>query len=102
MDEHLLRLQRMRLALAMRDVTKVFTILYDHNHTLGTVAERFTNMRVDFDALVCGGTVTDYRVLERICVALKVPRSYMGLGYDPSTQRLLMQEADIYPPFLGD
>ncbi|MGV9680760.1 hypothetical protein ACWDSJ_36285 [Nocardia sp. NPDC003482] len=84
----------MRRALAVRNFAKVFTILKTKQFSQRAIL-RLTNLSsATFHAIVREGRdVKDIEVLTRIADGLGFPRGYIGLAYDGTTQRLLLDPA---------
>lgn len=80
-----------RQALARHDLATVLNTLLGHGLTQRDIAAMMPGMRQsDIWAIASGRRqVATYRLLERVCGGLVLPRGWLGLEYDPETVALL-------------
>jgi transcriptional regulator with XRE-family HTH domain len=75
--------QRMREALAARDIAGVFRLLKAHGVSQRRIASLTGQSQPEVSDIARGRVVMAYEVLSRIATGLQIPRGYMGLAYAP-------------------
>jgi transcriptional regulator with XRE-family HTH domain len=79
----------MRAALAERDIATVFRILNTHGMSQREIAAMTGQSQSEISEIIAGRRVNAYDVFTRVADGLGIPRGYMGLAYDASTQALM-------------
>lgn len=81
--------REMRSALAGRDLKKVYELLQRSGISQRSIARRTVQSPSEVYEILRGRQVLAHDVLVRIADGLGVPRGYMGLAYDQSTEAVL-------------
>ncbi len=81
LDPDLLGLPSLRLALAERDIGKIYAILARKGIAQRTIAHLTGQSQSEVSEIIKGRKVMGYDVLVRICEGLGIPRGMMGLAY---------------------
>jgi transcriptional regulator with XRE-family HTH domain len=77
----------MRRLLADHDIAGVYRLLHRHGVSQRTIAARTGQSQSEISEIVAGHRqVHSYELLVRIADGLDIPRGWMGLAYDESTQ----------------
>jgi tetratricopeptide (TPR) repeat protein len=73
--------------LARHDLAAIFGYLHSRGMSYSAIAQA-TNLGAGRVSEIAGGrrVVSDYNVLVRIADGLRIPRPYMGLGFDPAVE----------------
>src|SRR5690606_13003963 len=79
----------MRGALARRDLKKVYEVLQRSGVSQRSIARRTAQSPSEVYEILRGRQALAHDVLVRIADGLGVPRGYMGLAYDQSTEAML-------------
>ncbi|GAB3159157.1 helix-turn-helix transcriptional regulator [Myceligenerans halotolerans] len=79
----------MRTALARRDLKQVYELLQRIGISQRSIARRTTQSPSEVYEILRGRQVLAHDVLVRIADGLGVPRGYMGVAYDESTESVL-------------
>ncbi|MBO0839472.1 MAG: helix-turn-helix transcriptional regulator [Sciscionella sp.] len=88
----------MRDALAQRDISSVYRLLRRHGVSQRQIAAATGQSQSEVSEILKGRQVMAYDVLARIADGLGVPRGYMGLAYDETTEsRVAASTADPQP-----
>ena len=78
----------MRQHLACHDITGVYRLLHRHGVSQRTIAARTGQSQSEISEIMAGQRqVHGYELLVRIAEGLGVPRGWMGLAYDGTTER---------------
>ena len=77
--------QKMREALAAREISSVYRLLRQHGVSQRQIAAATGQSQSEVSEILKGRQVMAYDVLARIADGLGVPRGYMGLAYDDLT-----------------
>lgn len=81
--------REMRAALARRDLKQVYELLQRAGVSQRSIARRTAQSPSEVYEILRGRQVLAHDVLVRIADGLGVPRGYMGLAYDQSTEAVL-------------
>ena len=77
----------MRQLLAVHDIAGVYRLLHRHGVSQRAIAARTGQSQSEISEIVARHRqVHSYEVLVRIAEGLGIPRGWMGLSYDESTQ----------------
>ena len=79
----------MRLALARRDIGAVFGLLTKRGYSQRRIGALTCQAQSEVSEILGGRQVMAYDLLLRIADGLGIPRSFLGLGYDPETAGLV-------------
>ncbi|WP_225997100.1 helix-turn-helix domain-containing protein [Myceligenerans pegani] len=79
----------MRTALARRDLKQVYELLQRAGISQRSIARRTMQSPSEVYEILRGRQVLAHDVLVRIADGLGVPRGYMGVAYDESTESVL-------------
>ena len=71
----------MRAALAARDISAVYQVLWQSGVSQRQIAQLTRQSQSEVCEILKGRQVRDVRVLERIADGLGIPRAWMSLGY---------------------
>jgi transcriptional regulator with XRE-family HTH domain len=93
-EQHILELPDMRLALSRRDIKAVYRLLQKHGYSQRYIAALTGQSQSEVSEVMGTRCIVSYPVLERIFDGLEVPRGYVGMAYDYYTQVLVMTTAD--------
>jgi transcriptional regulator with XRE-family HTH domain len=88
---------RMRRALAMRDIGMVYRLLNQAGVSQRRIAVCTDQSQSEISEILNGRRVTAYDVLVRICDGLGARRSWMGLAVDLETAHLIGRTAEGIP-----
>ncbi|MEV5408160.1 helix-turn-helix transcriptional regulator [Thermopolyspora sp. NPDC052614] len=78
---------QMRQALAIRDMAAVYRLLQRVGVTQRRIAALTAQSQSEISEILNGRQAMAYEVLGRIAEGLGIPRGYMGLAYDPCSER---------------
>lgn len=94
LDPEVLALPSVRVALAERDIAKVYKILTQHGVSQRTIAALTGQSQSEVSEILSGRRVMGYDVLVRICTGFGIPRGSMGLAYDRNSEPVPVGEVD--------
>jgi transcriptional regulator with XRE-family HTH domain len=81
LDPTLLNRDDVRAALAARDISAVYRVLWQSGVSQRQIAQLTRQSQSEVSEILKGRQVRDVRVLERIADGLAIPRAWMSLGY---------------------
>ena len=85
----------MRRLLANHDIAGVYRLLHRHGVSQRTIAARTGQSQSEIsEILTRHRRVQSYELLVRIAEGLELPRGWMGLAYDESTQPYVALDGD--------
>jgi predicted XRE-type DNA-binding protein len=88
-DPRVWQLDKMRRALADRDVRLIYALLQWFGVSQRRIAAVVEQSQSEISEIITRGRqVASYAVIERIAIGFGIPRGWMGLAYDEETARL--------------
>jgi tetratricopeptide (TPR) repeat protein/transcriptional regulator with XRE-family HTH domain len=84
----------MRRALADRDISAVYRLLRRVGMSQRHIAALAGQSQSEVSEILRGRQVMAYDVLVRVADGLGIPRGYMGLAYDPATEKSIVGRPD--------
>jgi transcriptional regulator with XRE-family HTH domain len=84
----------MRRLLAEHDIGGVYRLLHRHGVSQRAIAARTGQSQSEISEILAGRRVHSYEVLLRIAEGLEIPRGWMGLDFDESTQPYVTPDDD--------